>query len=260
MKDYPPSEIREGWRHRGYGEPDDTRQPRHWRSGDTGGSPYGYGEARYGMEDENDERPGRPSRWAAQMGSRRLPKGYQRSDARIRDELCERLALAHDDVSDVTVDVGSGIVTLAGTVRERGARFRIEELAEHVLGVSEVRNNIQLARAGSSAGGGGNGGIGERAGDAARDDGQRQEQQQGQRQGQQRIGQSTGQRQQVGSPAGDVLYIVQGWDGRFLASERGEGVMVKSIAQAGLFDDVDAARAAASEHCGRGYRLLATRR
>ena len=117
MKDYPPSEIRGTWRHRGYDDdPEVARQARHWRSGDTGGSPHGYGEARYGIEDEDDERPARPSRWAAQAGSRRMPKGYQRTDARIRDDLCERLAHADDDVSDVTVDVGSGIVTLAGAV------------------------------------------------------------------------------------------------------------------------------------------------
>ncbi|MCY1289364.1 BON domain protein [compost metagenome] len=250
MKDYPPSEIRETWRHRGYAdEPEVSRQARHWRSGDTGGSPYGYGEARYGMEDEDGERPARPSRWAAQTAPRRMPRGYQRTDARIRDDLCERLAHADDDVSDVTVDVGSGIVTLAGTVRHRDAKYRIEQMAEAVLGVSEVRNNIHLARPGSSAGSG-NGGMGERAGGAARGEGPDQ----------QRVGQSTGERRQVGSPAGDVLYIVQGWDGRFLANERGEGVMVKSIAQAGLFDDADVARAAAAEHCGRGYRLLATRR
>ncbi|QRQ85192.1 BON domain-containing protein [Cupriavidus oxalaticus] len=253
MKDYPPSEIRETWRHRGYAdEPEVSRPAHHWRSGDTGGSPYGYGEARYGMEDEDDERPPRPSRWAAQAGSRRMPKGYQRTDARIRDDLCERLAHADDDVSDVTVDVGSGIVTLAGTVRDREVKFRIEQLAEDVLGVSEVRNNIQMARPGNGAASGGNGGLRERGGGAARG--------QGQDQNAQRVGQSTGERRQVGSPAGDVLYIVQGWDGRFLANERGEGVMVKSIAQAGLFDDADVARAAAAEHCGRGYRLLATRR
>ncbi|MEM5427656.1 BON domain-containing protein [Cupriavidus oxalaticus] len=249
MKDYPPSEIRDTWRHRGYADPDDTRQARHWRSGDTGGSPYGYGEARYGLEDEDDERPTRPSRWAAQAGSRRMPKGYQRTDTRIRDDLCERLAHADDDVSDVTVDVGSGIVTLAGTVRDRDAKFRIEQMAEDVLGVSEVRNNIQMARPGS---------VGERAGGAAR--GEDRDLGWSQGPGQQRVGQSTGQRRQVGSPAGDVLYIVQGSDGRFLANERGEAVMVRSIAQAGLFDDADVARAAAAEHCGRGYRLLATRR
>lgn len=244
MKDYPPSEIRETWRNRGYGEPDDTRQAHHWRSGNPGGSGFGYGQARYGTEDgegpQDQYRPGIPARTA----SRRLPKNYQRTDARIRDDLCERLAHADDDVSDVTVDVGSGIVTLTGTVADRGIKFRIEELAEDVLGVNEVRNNLQVARAGTGAdegqrrSGGGGGGV----------------------PGQRRLGQPAGWRQPVGEVGSDVLYIVQSRDGRFLAAESGEAVLVPEIAQAGLFDDPDEARAAAHEHCSRGYRILATRR
>ncbi|CAM3236863.1 BON domain-containing protein [Cupriavidus taiwanensis] len=244
MKDYPPSEIRETWRNRGYGEPDDTRQAHHWRSGNPGGSGFGYGQARYGTEDgegpQDQYRPGIPARTA----SRRLPKNYQRTDARIRDDLCERLAHADDDVSDVTVDVGSGIVTLTGTVADRGIKFRIEELAEDVLGVNEVRNNLQVARAGTGADegqrrtGGGGGGV----------------------PGQRRLGQPAGWRQPVGEVGSDVLYIVQSRDGRFLAAESGEAVLVPEIAQAGLFDDPDEARAAAHEHCSRGYRILATRR
>ncbi|SPC14578.1 BON domain-containing protein [Cupriavidus taiwanensis] len=244
MKDYPPSEIRETWRNRGYGDPDDTRQAHHWRSGNPGGSGFGYGQARYGTEDgegpQDQYRPGIPARTA----SRRLPKNYQRTDARIRDDLCERLAHADDDVSDVTVDVGSGIVTLTGTVADRGIKFRIEELAEDVLGVNEVRNNLQVARAGTGADegqrrtGGGGGGV----------------------PGQRRLGQPAGWRQPVGEVGSDVLYIVQSRDGRFLAAESGEAVLVPEIAQAGLFDDPDEARAAAHEHCSRGYRILATRR
>ncbi|WP_354683623.1 BON domain-containing protein [Cupriavidus necator] len=248
MKDYPPAEIRETWRHRGYGEPDDTRQAHHWRSGDTGGSAFGYGQARYGEEGgegpEDSYRPGRAARWA----SRRLPKNYQRPDARIRDELCERLARSDEDISDVTVDVGSGIVTLAGTVADRSVKFRIEEMAEDVLGVNEVRNNIQVAR------GAGNGE------DSAKGEGRREGSGQRPQPRERRLGQSSGQRQQVGALAGNVLYIVQARDGRFLGAEAGEAVLVPSIAQAGLFDDPDEARAAATEHCGRGYRLLATRR
>ncbi|WP_427308320.1 BON domain-containing protein [Cupriavidus sp. H39] len=244
MKDYPPSEIRETWRNRGYGEPGDTRQAHHWRSGNPGGSAFGYGQARYGTEGgegpEDRYRPGAPAR----TGSRRLPKNYQRTDARIRDDLCERLAQADDDVSDVTVDVGSGIVTLTGTVADRGIKYRIEELAEDVLGVNEVRNNLQVAR---SAGG---------AGEAQRPAGAGA----GGAPGQRRLGQSAGRRQPVGEVASDVLYIVQSRDGRFLGAEAGEAVLVPGIMQAGLFDDPDEARAAAQEHCARGYRILATRR
>ncbi|SOY68589.1 hypothetical protein CBM2589_A90123 [Cupriavidus taiwanensis] len=244
MKDYPPSEIRETWRNRGYGEPGDTRQAHHWRSGNPGGAGFGYGQARYGTEagegPEDQYRPGIPARAA----SRRLPKNYQRTDTRIRDDLCERLAHADDDVSDVTVDVGSGIVTLTGTVADRGIKYRIEELAEDVLGVNEVRNNLQVAR---------------RAGGAEEE---RQEAGAGGRgvPGSRRLGQSAGRRQPVGELGADVLYIVQSRDGRFLGAESGEAVLVAGIAQAGLFDDPDEARAAAQEHCSRGYRILATRR
>ncbi|WP_373377111.1 BON domain-containing protein [Cupriavidus nantongensis] len=243
MNDYPPSEIRETWRNRGYGEPGDTRQAHHWRSGNPGGAGFGYGQARYGTEagegPEDQYRPGIPARTA----SRRLPKNYQRTDARIRDDLCERLAHADDDVSDVTVDVGSGIVTLTGTVADRGIKYRIEELAEDVLGVNEVRNNLQVAR---------------RAGGT--DDGQQEAGAGGSVPGQRRLGQPAGWRQPVGEVGADVLYIVQSRDGRFLGAESGEAVLVPGIAQAGLFDDPDEARAAAQEHCSRGYRILATRR
>ncbi|RDK11745.1 BON domain-containing protein [Cupriavidus lacunae] len=245
MKDYPPSEIRETWRNRGYGEPGDARHAHHWRSGNPGGSAFGYGQARYGMEGgEAPEDSYRPGQVPARPASRRLPRNYQRTDTRIRDDLCERLAHAGDDVSDVSVEVVSGIVTLSGTVSDRGIKYRIEEMAEDVLGVNAVRNNLHVAR--SAAGEGGRQRAFGAEGGAAP--------------GERRIGQSAGRWQPVGVVASDVLYIVQSRDGRFLGAKAGEAVLVPLITQAGLFDDPDEARAAAQEHCSRGYRLLATRR
>ncbi|WP_422650783.1 BON domain-containing protein [Cupriavidus sp. H18C1] len=88
--------------------------------------------------------------WAAVRrhgAPRTLPKGYRRTDERICDEVCERLAEARDlDVSEVTVEVGSGIVTLSGTVSDRRAKYRVEDIAEEVMGVDEVRNNIRVPR------------------------------------------------------------------------------------------------------------------
>jgi len=47
----------------------------------------------------------------------RGPKNYQRSDDRIREDICERLAMDHDvDASDIEVAVAEGVVTLNGTV------------------------------------------------------------------------------------------------------------------------------------------------
>ncbi|MBF6990284.1 MULTISPECIES: BON domain-containing protein [Cupriavidus] len=77
------------------------------------------------------------------------PRGYQRSDDRIRDQICERLSYARGvDVSDVSVDVNEGVVSLTGTVRERGQKYYIEDLADGTYGVKEVNNDIRVRREG----------------------------------------------------------------------------------------------------------------
>lgn len=78
----------------------------------------------------------------------RGPKGYRRSDAAIREELCERLT--HDpevDPSDVEVVVGEGEVLLVGTVEDRATKRRIEDLAYAIRGVQDVNNLLRLGPA-----------------------------------------------------------------------------------------------------------------
>lgn len=73
------------------------------------------------------------------------PKGYTRSDERIREDLNERLY--HDDqidASDVELSVSAGVVTLSGTVDERRLKYRIEDLAESCSGVVDVTNNLRV--------------------------------------------------------------------------------------------------------------------
>ncbi|NSX02657.1 BON domain-containing protein [Cupriavidus gilardii] len=75
------------------------------------------------------------------------PKGYRRSDERIREAVCERLAYAEGlDVSEVTVDVNGGIVKLGGTVRDRREKYDIEDLVDNVFGVTDVENDIRVRR------------------------------------------------------------------------------------------------------------------
>ncbi|WP_042880005.1 BON domain-containing protein [Cupriavidus necator] len=83
------------------------------------------------------------------------PRGYQRSDDRIRDQICERLSYARGvDVSDVSVEVSSGVVTLAGTVPSRSQKYYIEDLADSTYGVTEVNNDIRVRREGTGMTGG----------------------------------------------------------------------------------------------------------
>jgi osmotically-inducible protein OsmY len=81
----------------------------------------------------------------------RGPRGYQRSDERITEEIHERLTGASDlDATEIQVQVSAGEVTLTGTVDGRAARRRAEDIAEAVRGVSYVMNNIRVRQPGTS--------------------------------------------------------------------------------------------------------------
>lgn len=77
----------------------------------------------------------------------RGPKNYQRSDDRIREDVCERLERDHHvDASEIEVNVSGGTVTLSGSVNDRDMKRRAEDLAESCGGVSDVQNQIRVTR------------------------------------------------------------------------------------------------------------------
>lgn len=145
----------------GYGEDGRESASRYYggeRSGAYGRS-YGgrsYGGQSYGGEDRNwMERAGdRMAAWfnddddrTQTMGQHRGrgPKGYRRSDDRIREDVCDRLS--DDpmlDASGLEVRVQNGEVTLEGTVNDREDKRRAEMLAERCSGVDQVQNNVRV--------------------------------------------------------------------------------------------------------------------
>lgn len=75
------------------------------------------------------------------------PKGYKRSDERIKEDVCDHLAsLEHVDTSDVEVQVVNGEVTLTGTVPDRNMKWEVEQRCDSVGGVKDVTNNIRVKR------------------------------------------------------------------------------------------------------------------
>lgn len=77
----------------------------------------------------------------------RGPKNYQRSDERIREDVCERLYRDDRvDASDLEVTVEGGVVTMSGSVQDREMKRRAEDLAESCGGVRDVQNQIRVAR------------------------------------------------------------------------------------------------------------------
>jgi osmotically-inducible protein OsmY len=97
---------------------------------------------------ERGEYGGSYDRSASSVRSRgRGPRGYKRSDDRIREDVNDRMA--DDpviDASDVEVMVSNGEVTLNGTVVSRVDKRRAEDLAERVSGVTHVQNNLRMRR------------------------------------------------------------------------------------------------------------------
>ncbi|MEO6682387.1 MAG: BON domain-containing protein [Ginsengibacter sp.] len=75
------------------------------------------------------------------------PKGYARSDEKLKDEIEEKLY--HDsfvDATDIEVSVSDGEVTLSGTVDNRQTKRRAEDLAEDISGVKDVSNHLTINR------------------------------------------------------------------------------------------------------------------
>lgn len=75
----------------------------------------------------------------------RGPRGYQRGDERIREDVCDRLTDdPRIDAADIEVQVKNCEVTLAGSVRTREEKRFAEDLIERITGVREVNNNLKV--------------------------------------------------------------------------------------------------------------------
>jgi osmotically-inducible protein OsmY len=104
-----------------------------------GGSQYGT-TAPYGS-------PSTAREWQGTNYAGRGPRGYQRGDERIREDVCDRLTDdPRVDAEDIEVRVSQGEVTLSGSVRSRDEKRFTEDLVERISGVREVNNNLKVRR------------------------------------------------------------------------------------------------------------------
>jgi len=73
------------------------------------------------------------------------PKGYRRSDERIREDVCDRLTDDPEiDARAIEVKVKGGEVTLSGAVENRRAKRHAEALIDRVSGVKDVHNGLRV--------------------------------------------------------------------------------------------------------------------
>lgn len=136
---------REEWGNEGY-------------SAQGGGMPGRYTGESFGQTPDRGVYPYSGSGSQGQFGMRgrhsgRGPKGYQRSDDRIREDVCETLTHHGEiDASEIEIDVRAGEVTLRGTVEDRWQKRLAEDVIESISGVKDVRNEIRVNRSGSMSG------------------------------------------------------------------------------------------------------------
>jgi len=75
----------------------------------------------------------------------RGPKGYQRSDDRIKEEICECLTQhGQIDASDVDVKVQNGEAILTGTVDSRSTKRMIDDALDGISGLKDIQNNVRI--------------------------------------------------------------------------------------------------------------------
>ncbi len=89
----------------------------------------------------------RRRQWDEAVGDHRGkgPRDYRRTDARILDEINERLTDdPHLDASEIEVHVAAGEVTLDGRVTTKADKRLAEDIAESVRGVTQMWNNLRV--------------------------------------------------------------------------------------------------------------------
>jgi osmotically-inducible protein OsmY len=79
------------------------------------------------------------------------PKGYTRSDERLKEVICEKLT--EDpmiDASEINIEVTGQTVKLTGSVDDRSTKYEVEELVERCGGVKDIDNQLRVRSQGGS--------------------------------------------------------------------------------------------------------------
>jgi osmotically-inducible protein OsmY len=119
--------------------------------GSYGQGGYGQGQGSYGQAGSGTQDWSSSSGRGAQRWGRG-PKGYKRSDERLKEDICERLMQSYQvDAGEVSVEVQTGKVTLDGTVPERRMKHVIEDIVDACPGVQDIDNRVRVARGDPSA-------------------------------------------------------------------------------------------------------------
>ncbi len=120
----------------------DMPQGRYRRESEQYGGPW------YAQDRPVPSRSGQMAGWGREPQGQyagRGPRGYRRSDDRIREEVCDRLTVAGSvDATNIEVEVHNGEVRLGGTVSDRYQKRYAEDVTLSVRGVEDVQNELRI--------------------------------------------------------------------------------------------------------------------
>jgi len=119
---------------------------RDWEGSSVGHADWNArGDYRSGSQDQSWGRGSNDQQSRLNEQKNRWPKSFKRNDERLKDDIHEEL-IRHGriDASDIEVQVKEGEVTLTGQVTSRHDKRIAEELAEKVLGVHDVQNQLKV--------------------------------------------------------------------------------------------------------------------
>jgi osmotically-inducible protein OsmY len=116
-----------------------------WGQDEHGQQTYGHG-GRAGQQGVHQGVHGVQGRSGGHRG--KGPAGYQRSDDRIRELVCEALTdHDHIDATRIEISVKNGEVTLTGTVEDRRQKRLAEDIVEDLGFVKDVLNQLRVGSA-----------------------------------------------------------------------------------------------------------------
>lgn len=75
------------------------------------------------------------------------PRGYKRSDEKIKEEASELLMNDHDlDASDIEIELQDRCLILKGEVISRRDKRLAEDLVENISGIDDVQNQLRIKK------------------------------------------------------------------------------------------------------------------
>jgi osmotically-inducible protein OsmY len=155
----------QGWVNQGHAHGGSWDQHQDWEQGASGRGNWGQGygdqgamgqgqsRQRFGSQDYGSQGQSGSGRTYSSEDvwlvpgphSGRGPRGYQRNDQRIEEDICERLTHhGQIDAEDIQVQVKHGEVTLTGTVESRQVKRMAEDLLDTISGIKDVHNQLRV--------------------------------------------------------------------------------------------------------------------